>query len=66
MSCLLQPVRPPRAVSELVYRFGKHAVETHICVWSLNGSRKYYQAILFNDETQICASTACTPTPELL
>ena len=40
-----------RAVSGLVYRFGKHAVETHICVWSLNGPRKYYQAISFNDET---------------
>ena len=50
----------------MVYRFSKLAVETHICVWSLNGSRKYYQAISFNDETQICVSTACTPTPKLL
>ena len=55
-----------RAVSRLVYRFGKHAVETPICVSSLNGSRKYYQAISSNDETQIGVSTACTPTPKLL
>jgi hypothetical protein len=38
-----------RAVSGLVYRFGKHAIETRTCVSSLNGLRKYYQAISFND-----------------
>ena len=55
-----------KAFSGLVYRVGKLAVETHICVWSLNGSHKYYQAISFNDETQICVSIACTSTPKLL
>ena len=48
-----------------MYRFGELAVETHICVWSLNCSREYYQAISINDETQICVSTACTSTPEI-
>ena len=52
------------AVSGSGYRFGKPAVETPVCVWSLNGSRKHYQAISFNDETQTGVSAAGASTPK--
>ena len=52
-----------RAGWGLGYRVGTLAVEPPICVWSLHGSRQCYQAISFNDGTQIGSSTAGPSTP---